>query len=345
MERRRDPYDGKTQTLQEMVKKYQGTYSKSEVESYFEFECTAVTAVASVPASAPAPKAASNEIEGLRHWLKEKGRESQFDQVSSWCEENGAVLLEEVQENWDDILQELKDLPAKAAEMPSIARLEEWLEEMGLEQHLEDVLEWCQENQVKLLKHIKVKWEDILQDLKLKIAKAELPGTKVSVEVLVGKWQGSYMAHVLNVTDAGIRIKHLEDDFEETLPLDALGGGKYLLKPVDSDEEEETSQVKDLLWKGCLSVEIGSGAGLELRWVKLGYAVDQVSPKPGQKDLSPGDVILWINGMFLIGFDEDTVTDRFAEAFAKGAPLVVGKLSTLMKHELQDVEEAVKKLI
>jgi len=49
--------------------------------------------------------------------------------------------------------------------------------------------------------------------------------------------------------------------------------------------------------------------------------------------------------MFLIGFDEDTVTDRFAEAFAKGAPLVVGKLSTLMKHELQDVEEAVKKLI
>lgn len=56
------------------------------------------------------------------------------------------------------------------------------------------------------------------------------------------KWQGSYMAHVLNVTDAGIRIKHLENDFEETLPLDALGGGKYLLKPVDSDEEEETSQ-------------------------------------------------------------------------------------------------------
>ena len=32
-----------------------------------------------------------------------------------------------------------------------------------------------------------VKWEDILQDLKLKIAKAELPGAKVSVEVLVGQ--------------------------------------------------------------------------------------------------------------------------------------------------------------
>lgn len=26
MERRMDPYDGKTQTLQEMVKKYQGTW-------------------------------------------------------------------------------------------------------------------------------------------------------------------------------------------------------------------------------------------------------------------------------------------------------------------------------
>ena len=71
----------------------------------------------------------------------------------------------------------------------------------------------------------------------------------------------------------------------------------------------------------------------------------QVNPKPGQKDLSPGDVILWINGMLLIGFDEDTVTERFAEAFAHGAPLLIGKLSTLMKHQLQEVEDAVKKLI
>ena len=58
----------------------------------------------------------------------------------------------------------------------------------------------------------------------------------------VRKWQGTYMAHVLHVTDAGIRIKHLEDDFEETLPLDALGGGKYLLEPVDSEDEEEATQ-------------------------------------------------------------------------------------------------------
>ena len=98
-------------------------------------------------------------------------------------------------------------------------------------------LEWCQEHGVTVLKHIQGKWEDILQDLKLKTAKAELPGKKVSVRVLLGKWQGTYMAHVLNVTDGGIRIRHLEDDFEETLPLDALGGGKYLLEPVDSDEE------------------------------------------------------------------------------------------------------------
>ena len=41
------------------------------------------------------------------------------------------------------------------------------------------------------------------------------------------------------MTGGGIRIKHLEDDFEETLPLDALGGGKYLLEPVDSDDEAD----------------------------------------------------------------------------------------------------------
>ena len=62
------------------------------------------------------------------------------------------------------------------------------------------------------------------------------------------KWQGTYLAHVLNVTDAGIRIKHLEDDFEETLPLDALGGGKYRLEPVDSDEEDEAPQAGEGLW-------------------------------------------------------------------------------------------------
>ena len=83
------------------------------------------------------------------------------------------------------------------------------------------------------------KWEDILQDLKLKTAKEQLPGKKVSVQVLVGKWKGSYMAKVLTVSNEGIRIQHLEDDFLETLPLDALGGGKYLLEPVDSDEEQE----------------------------------------------------------------------------------------------------------
>ena len=250
MEKRTDPYDGKTQTLQEMLQKYQGVYSKSEVESYFQYECTAPKATGGY---AKASKS-SPEIEGLGQWLKEKGYEEHLEQVKHWCEENGAVLLEEVQENWDDILPELKDNQASVAPKSqsafTVSGLEEWLEEMDLEEYLEDVLEWCEEHQVNKLKAIQVKWEDILQDLKLKTAKEQLPGKKVSVRVLLGKWQGTYMAHVLNVTDAGIRIRHLEDDYEETLPLDALGGGKYLLEPVDSDEEEVTEATCLLFFGG-----------------------------------------------------------------------------------------------
>ena len=44
----------------------------------------------------------------------------------------------QVQENWEEILSKLKD-PEKA-EMPQIVGLEEWLEEMDLEEYLEDVL-------------------------------------------------------------------------------------------------------------------------------------------------------------------------------------------------------------
>ncbi|CAE7540821.1 unnamed protein product [Symbiodinium necroappetens] len=80
---------------------------------------------------------------------------------------------------------------------------------------------------------------------------------------------------VLEVAATGIQIRHLEDDFEETLPLDALGGGKYLLEPVDSDEEA-TGDVQELLRTGRLRVD-ATGAGLQLRWVKLGYAVDKAS--------------------------------------------------------------------
>lgn len=58
-----------------------------------------------------------------------------------------------------------------------------------------------------------------------------------------------------------------------------------------------------------------------------------------------GDVILWINGLMLMGLDEDSVEERFTEAFANGAPLVVGNLSSLMKHQQEEVEAAVKKLI
>lgn len=102
------------------------------MESYFKSECTAVPKTTAAPA-APSSKA---EIQGLRQWLKEKGRESQFDQVTAWCDENGAVLLDEVQENWEDIVQELGDAPAKAGNPPSIPGLEAWLEEMDLEEML-----------------------------------------------------------------------------------------------------------------------------------------------------------------------------------------------------------------
>lgn len=38
MERRIDPYDGKTQTLQEMVKKYQGTWVAEPVTNCLIFD-------------------------------------------------------------------------------------------------------------------------------------------------------------------------------------------------------------------------------------------------------------------------------------------------------------------
>lgn len=218
MEKRTDPYDGKTQTLQEMIQKYQGVYSKSEVESYFQSECTVVVAPKSKAGyvTPAAPSSVAPEMEGLRAWLKQEGYEKYLTQVQHWCEENGAVMLEEaqgvdadssqtikppqiyigiskmqkchstkcstkfprvvhpnrahaettlqVQENWDDILPELKDLspevPKKEekASKPSfaVAGLEEWLEEIDLEEYLEDVLEWCEEHHVVRLKEIQV---------------------------------------------------------------------------------------------------------------------------------------------------------------------------------------------
>lgn len=58
MERRNDPHDGKTQTLQEMLQKYKGIYSKGEIEAYFKDECTAVPKMTA--------SACSAEIPGLR---------------------------------------------------------------------------------------------------------------------------------------------------------------------------------------------------------------------------------------------------------------------------------------
>eukprot|EP00931_Biecheleriopsis_adriatica_P002559 TRINITY_DN103500_c0_g1_i1.p1 TRINITY_DN103500_c0_g1~~TRINITY_DN103500_c0_g1_i1.p1 ORF type:complete len:180 (-),score=64.64 TRINITY_DN103500_c0_g1_i1:43-582(-) len=138
-----------------------------------------------------------------------------------------------------------KALPKPTAEEPSskqaescaIDGLSDWLQELELEEYLEDVQEWCVENGAVLLEEVQDNWDDILTELKMKTAKEQLPGKRVNVQVLFGKWQGSYVALVLDVTSDGIRVRHEEDGFEETLPLDALGGGKYRLEPVESDEE------------------------------------------------------------------------------------------------------------
>lgn len=80
---------------------------------------------------------------------------------------------------------------------------------------------------------------------------------------------------------------------------------KGLLKELSSSwkphESHESKLFEDLLWKGRLTVVDGQGAGIETRWVKLGYAVDQVEAEPGQRDLRAGDVILWVNGVHLMG--------------------------------------------
>ena len=62
------------------------------MEFYFKDECEACLAQL-LP------------VEGLKDWLETKGYGSQQWQVERWCEKNGAVLLEEVQENWDEILK------------------------------------------------------------------------------------------------------------------------------------------------------------------------------------------------------------------------------------------------
>eukprot|EP00439_Symbiodinium_sp_Y106_P019420 s4442_g2.t1 len=343
MERRVDPEDGRAETLDEMLLKYKGTYSKTEIEAYFRSECQ-LASVGKRPSAVAAAFASkdSSEINGLEQWLREVGYEQSFQKVADWCHENGAVLLEEVQENWEQVKSDLgleRGSGTHDEQAFQVPGLSAWLEEIELEDYLEDVLEWCHQHGVRALKEIQPRWEDILLELKLKTAKEQLPGKRVSVRVLKGKWQGSYMAQVLEVAATGIQIRHLEDDFEETLPLDALGGGKYLLEPVDSDDEV-TGDVQELLRTGRLRVD-ATGAGLQLRWVKLGYAVDKVERKPGQDDIHEGDVVLAVGGSLLTGLDEDTVEERFRNAFGNGVGIVIGCMGELMKHPVDRIAEHV----
>ena len=70
-----------------------------------------------------------------------------MERVAHWCDENGAVLLEEVQENWEEVVGELK-LEKTASPCVNqgdeatlqVPGLSEWLEEVELEEYLEDVL-------------------------------------------------------------------------------------------------------------------------------------------------------------------------------------------------------------
>lgn len=49
--------------------------------------------------------------------------------------------------------------------------------------------------------------------------------------------------------------------------------------------------------------------------------------------------------MSLLALDEDTVTDRFSEAFGDHVPLVAGKLSELMKHPMEKIQKEVQSLV
>ncbi|CAE7540805.1 unnamed protein product, partial [Symbiodinium necroappetens] len=200
MERRVDPEDGRAQTLDEMLLKYKGTYSKAEIEAYFRSECKLASEGKRTSAVAAAfASKDSSEINGLEEWLREVGYEHSFQKVADWCHDNGAVLLEEVQENWEQVISDLGLEQGSCAgahneQAFQVAGLSAWLEEIELEDYLEDVLEWCHQHGVRDLKEIQTRWEEILQELKFKTAKEQLPGKRVSVRVLKGKWQGSYMA-------------------------------------------------------------------------------------------------------------------------------------------------------
>ena len=173
-----DPEDGRAETLDEMLLKYKGTYSKTaachdcrnsssscccvavrscraafvtkcagtaeEIEAYFRSECQ-LASVGKRPSAVAAAFASkdSSEINGLEQWLREVGYEQSFQKVADWCHENGAVLLEEVQENWEQVKSDLgleRGSGTHDEQAFQVPGLSAWLEEIELEDYLEDVL-------------------------------------------------------------------------------------------------------------------------------------------------------------------------------------------------------------
>lgn len=230
-----------------------------------------------------------------------------------------------------------------AANSGKIDGLEKWLEDRGLEEYLETVSKWCQDNGAISLQEV----EDNFEDVKATILASEIdPGDRVRVTVLKGKWQGQYVAVVLETNSKGVTLRHEEDDFVETLPWSSLGGAKYSMEPVSDDEEDAAETTpSSLLRVGKLRVDVEAGAGLELRWVKVGYHVDSVERKPGQPDLHAGDAIVAIGPHILVGLDEDNVEARFGRAFANGVAMVIGPLNDLMKRPVEQVRSDAERLL
>uniref|UniRef100_A0A7S4Q8E7 Uncharacterized protein n=1 Tax=Alexandrium monilatum TaxID=311494 RepID=A0A7S4Q8E7_9DINO len=302
MERRIDPEDGVARTLAEMLLRYDGVYSRAEVEAYFRDDCGPEPRPAPAPRAAPRPRSTPEprpapapeplpgpsgfRVEGLEDWLREQGLEDYVERVAQWCEENGAISVEEVEENFHEIKGSI------------------------------------------LASEIEV-------------------GERVRVGVLQGRWKGQYLAEVLGTSESGLRLRHEQDDFVETLPWASLGGGKYRLEPLSDEEEDEEAEValSSLLRVGLLRVDPAVGAGLEVNWVKLGYTVCKVDAQPGQPDLRPGDAIVAFGGQLLLGLDENEVERRFGEALADRVAFVVGPLNALLRRPAEEVRREAQRLL
>lgn len=225
----------------------------------------------------------------------------------------------------------------------NIEGLDKWLEDRGLEEYAENVLAWCRENGAVSIKEI----EDNFEDVKAAILASEIdPGDKVRVTVLKGKWQGQYVAVVLESTAKGVTLRHVEDDYVETLPWNLLGGQKYSMEPVSDDEEEAGHEkASSSLRTGRLRVDPAMGAGLELRWVKVGYHVDSIEAKPGQSDLWAGDAIVAIGSAILVGLDEDAVEERFGQSYGDNVGFVAGPLNELLRQPVDDVRIQAERML